>query len=220
MSRWVRLWDDMPTDPKWRVVSRRSGRPLSEVIAVFVFMLTAADASTGALDGFDDEDVGAALDIDPEAVAAIRSAMEGKVIGNGRLSGWERRQPKRPDDQSTDRVRAFRDRKRTDETQRNAPETHGNAPEEKREETDTEREGRSARVRALIPLKMIFPRDGTIEFTAWADIARKNCPGADVDSLSNRFRGWCMERGIEFDAPGIEKTFATFCQKSKTRSFA
>jgi hypothetical protein len=91
-----------------------------------------------------------------------------------------------------------------------------------RTDTDTEqnREDMRAKTRALIPLKMIFPRDGTIEFTAWADIARKNCPGTDVDSLSNRFRGWCMERGIEFDAPGIEKTFATFCQKSKTRSFA
>ena len=141
MSRWVRLWDDMPTDPKWRVVSRRAGRPLSEVIAVFVFMLTAADASTGALDGFDDEDVGAALDIDPEAVAAIRNAMEGKVIGNGRLSGWDKRQPKRQDDQSTDRVRAFRERQRAaetqrgdHETQRNADETQCNAPEEIREE--------------------------------------------------------------------------------------
>ncbi len=45
MSQWVRLWDDMPTDPKWRVIARRSGRPLSEVISVFVFMMTNAGAN-------------------------------------------------------------------------------------------------------------------------------------------------------------------------------
>lgn len=33
MSQWVRLWEDMPTDPKWRVIAKRAGRPISEVIA-------------------------------------------------------------------------------------------------------------------------------------------------------------------------------------------
>lgn len=144
MTRWVRLWEDMPTDPKWRVVARRAGRPMSEVIAVFVLMMTTADPSTGALGGWDDEDAAAALDMDVMAVAAIRKAMEGKTIDGDRLSGWEKRQPKRQDDVSTDRVRAFRERKKADETQvkRNEtePETRCNAPEEMREETDTETE--------------------------------------------------------------------------------
>jgi len=39
MSQWVRLWEDMPTDPKWRVIAKRAGRPISEVIAVFTHML-------------------------------------------------------------------------------------------------------------------------------------------------------------------------------------
>lgn len=157
MSRWVRLWDDMPTDPKWRVVSRRSGRPITEVIAVFVFMMTTADPTTGALDGWDDEDVGAALDIDAEAVSAIRDAMQGKTIEDGKLSGWERRQPKRQDDNSTDRVRAFRERKRSDETQVKRTETHGNAPEKIREETETDIEP-SANADGLTPAPAETPR--------------------------------------------------------------
>ena len=142
MSRWVRLWEDMPTDPKWRVIARRSSRSVPEVVAVFVLMMTNAEASTGALDGWDDEDAAAALDMDPEAVSAIRRAMEGKVTDGGVLSGWSKRQPKRPDDTSTDRVRAFRERKKADETQvkrdETEPETRCNAPDKNREETDTD----------------------------------------------------------------------------------
>lgn len=136
MSRWVRLWDDMPTDPKWRAVARRSNRPISEVIAVFVFMMTSANATSGALEDWDDEDVAAALDIDVEAVASIRAAMDGKVIENNHLSGWDKRQPKRQDDLSTDRVRAFRERKRAEETDVKRDETQRNAPDT---ETETEK---------------------------------------------------------------------------------
>ena len=42
---WVRLWGDMPTDPKFRVIAKKAGRPLSEVLSVFVFMLTNAGAN-------------------------------------------------------------------------------------------------------------------------------------------------------------------------------
>lgn len=134
MTRWVRLWEDMPTDPKWRVIARRSGRPLAEVLAVFVFMMTRADAA-GTLDGWQADDIAAALDTEPEAVLAIYDAMQGKTLDGDCLTGWQRRQPKRHDDHSTERVRAFRDRKRSDETLMKRTETHGNARiEESRED--------------------------------------------------------------------------------------
>lgn len=130
MSHWVRLWDDMPTDPKWRVIARRSGRPITEVIAVFCFMLTNAGAACerGTLDGWNDEDVGAALDMDAEVVSAIREAMQGKTLDGERLTGWERRQPKRErdDDNSAERVKAFREKQRH-VTPRNADVTPCNA---------------------------------------------------------------------------------------------
>jgi hypothetical protein len=138
MGQWVRLWDDMPTDPKWRVIAKRSGRPISEVIAVFVFMMTNAGAShdRGSLSGWDDEDVAAALDIDGEHVCAIREAMQGKTLDGSELSGWARRQPKR-DDSSADRTAAYRERKKV-VTQCDAPVTQCDAPEEKRRDTDTD----------------------------------------------------------------------------------
>jgi hypothetical protein len=138
MSQWVRLWEDMPTDPKWRVIARRSGRPLPEVISVFTFMLINAGAASerGTLESWNDEDVGAALDIDGEHVAAIREAMQGKTLEGDHLSGWERRQPKR-EDGSAERAKAHRERNRTQSNatehlpkSENAPER----PEEKRED--------------------------------------------------------------------------------------
>ena len=110
---WCRLWHDMPTDPKWRVIAHRSGRPICEVVAVFTYMLANASsnpAERGRLHGFNADDVAAALDMDEASVEAIMKAMHGKVLYGDLLTGWERRQPLREDD-STNRVRAFRARK-------------------------------------------------------------------------------------------------------------
>lgn len=136
-NTWLRLWHDMPTDPKFRVIAKRSGRPLSEVLAVFVLMLTNASSSVtrGTLDNWSDEDAAAAIDCDPEHVASIRTAMQGKTLDGDELTGWNKRQPKRDDD-SSDRVKAFRERQRT---QRNADVTPCNAAKRKETlDTDTE----------------------------------------------------------------------------------
>lgn len=136
MTDWVRLWHDMPTDPKWRVIARKSGQPLSCVIALFTLMMTTASAADdrGSIDGLNVEDAAAALDMDEDEVSAILEAMQDRVVSEGRLSGWDRRQPKREDD-SAQRVREFRKRnaeksletkgnvRKRNVTQRNAPDT-------------------------------------------------------------------------------------------------
>ena len=128
MTRWVRLWEDMPTDPKWRAIARKSGRSISEVIAVFNFMMVCAANyertqtnanERGELIGWDDDDIGSALDMDGQDVQKIRTAMDGKVLDNMKLRGWENRQPLR-EDGSAERAKQWRERKRTQE---NAPET-------------------------------------------------------------------------------------------------
>lgn len=143
VSHWVRLWSDMPTDPKWRVIARRSGRPLSEVIAVFVFMMTNAGANAterGTLSGWNDEDVAAGLDLDAAAIIAIREAMQGKTLQGDRLTGWEVRQPKR-EDNSADRAKAWREKNKkvesvTQESERNR--TQENAGERPDADADAE----------------------------------------------------------------------------------
>ena len=127
MTSWVRLWLDMPTDPKWRVIARKSGQPLPCVIALFTLMLTEGGkaAVPGTVAGLSIEDAAAALDMDEDAVSSIIEAMDGRVISDGRLTGWEKRQPKREDD-SSKRVKEYRERKKQ-EVKRDV--THGNAPD-------------------------------------------------------------------------------------------
>lgn len=125
MANWVRLWEDMPNDPKWRVIAKRSGCSISEVIAVFVHMMTNAGANAterGTLQNWSDEDVAAALDIDLEKIEAIRLAMQDKVLADERLLGWEKRQPKR-EDSSAERAKAWRERTRTQPNATERPDT-------------------------------------------------------------------------------------------------
>lgn len=143
MTDWVRLWHDMPTDPKWRVIARKAGQPLPCVISLFTLMLTTASAADdrGDISSLTNEDAAAALDMDEEDVAAIREAMQGRVIEGNRLSGWERRQPKREreNDHSSQRVKEHRQRAKDavtkDETPCNATKRH----ETPREDTDTDK---------------------------------------------------------------------------------
>jgi len=66
------------------------------------------------------EDVASALDVTDEAIEAIFKAMQGRVLDGDRLSGWEKRQPKREDvgspetgvRSSAERKKAQRERER------------------------------------------------------------------------------------------------------------
>jgi hypothetical protein len=85
----------MPTDPKWRVVARKSGQTIPAVIAVFTILMVEAGRAgrSGDVSGARAEDIAAALDMDDEAVEAILEAMQGRVLDGAALSGWEKRQP-------------------------------------------------------------------------------------------------------------------------------
>jgi hypothetical protein len=136
-ENWLRWHIGTGTDPKWKGISRRSAQPIHAVIAVWTMMLECASqaANRGDLDGWDDEDIGNAIDLEADQVRAIREAMQGKTLDGDRLSGWERRQPKRErpqSDNSTPRVRKHRARQRAeaeadptnDEAPCNATERH------------------------------------------------------------------------------------------------
>jgi hypothetical protein len=148
MSQWVRLWEDMPNDPKWRLIARRAivsdALPrvtVRDVVSVFVQMLICAGTAKnrGSLDGWNDEVVAVSLDAEPELVRAIREAMDGLVLDGNRLRSWEKRQPNR-EDSSTERVRALRAKRNAvkhSETSLQRSETQRNAPEEKRRESES-----------------------------------------------------------------------------------
>jgi len=59
-----------------------------------------------------------------------------------------------------------------------------------------------------------FPAMGSIAYTHWRDVVRKNAPppAPDCDTVARAFRGWVKTRGIDLTAPNIEKVFAGFCR--------
>ena len=95
---WFRVWTDMINDPKWRTIARISGQPISLVMSVYLHLMV--DASRNVTRGHVDvtvEDMASAIDVTDEQVEQIYSAMQGRVMDGNKLTGWEKRQPKRED---------------------------------------------------------------------------------------------------------------------------
>ena len=97
-NSWLRLWHDMPTDPKWRTIARVSGESIALVQATYLHLLVTA--SRNVTRGHADvttEDLASALDVTESQIQAVLDAMEGRVLENSYLSGWDKRQPKKED---------------------------------------------------------------------------------------------------------------------------
>lgn len=132
-NQWLRLWHDMPNDPKWRTIARVSKQSIGNVIAVYMHLLVnASNASErGRTQNVSSEDIASALDVDTEQVDAILSAMQGRVLEDDLISGWSKRQPER-EDGAAERAKAWREAKKAEkQTQENADQTQANADERK-----------------------------------------------------------------------------------------
>ena len=147
---WFRSWHGAPTDNKFLAVARRAQVSPGMVSAVFWALLDYASQADerGSIDGFDVESYAIWAGWEETEVAAVIAAMQAKEMVTGsRLTNWEKRQPRR-EENSTPRVKAFRERQALQDTvtqtaqmKRNethgnadgADETHGNAPESESE---------------------------------------------------------------------------------------
>ncbi|MFC3228772.1 hypothetical protein ACFOGJ_16125 [Marinibaculum pumilum] len=151
MMDWFRSHHGAPTDPKWITIARRAGVRPGDVAAIWWALLDHASQheDRGSLEGFDAEFLAGAFGYEEGDIARVIEALtEKRIVVDGRIANWSKRQPKREDD-SRERVRASRERKRADETpgnagvtQRNARAesvTHGNSrTEQNREEQNRE----------------------------------------------------------------------------------
>ena len=93
-NSWLRLWHDMPNDPKWRTIARISNQPLSLVQAVYLHLLV--DASRNVTLGHAHvtiEDLASALDVTENQISDIFKAMQGRVLDGQKLTGWEKDNP-------------------------------------------------------------------------------------------------------------------------------
>lgn len=146
---WFRWHHGSVTDPKFQLVARRAGCRLPDVIAVWAFVLEQASSSNdrGAYGDLDFESIDLLMGFDDGVTQKIVVAMEARgLLADGQVAAWTKRQVKRErtDDNSTERVKAFREKKRqetpeaADETPRNAMERQETPREEKSREDKEE----------------------------------------------------------------------------------
>lgn len=142
---WFRWHHGSVTDPKFQLVARKSGGSLTDVLAIWAFLLEKASAATdrGCFGEVDAE----ALDVlfnfpstETRTANILRVLEERGLTDGGRIARWEDRQPKREreGDSSTSRVQAFR-AKQHQATQGNATKRHETPREEEKrvDEKDT-----------------------------------------------------------------------------------
>ncbi|EHK1002224.1 phage replisome organizer [Escherichia coli] len=120
-NAWLRLWHDMPNDPKWRTIARVSGQPIATVMAVYIHLLVSAslNVTRGHID-VTTEDLASALDVTEEVIDSILQTMQGRVLDGDLITGWEKRQVLKEDNGNisqtakspAERKRAQRERER------------------------------------------------------------------------------------------------------------
>ena len=193
-NSWLRLWHDMPTDPKWRTIARASRQTIGDVMSVYIHLLVCASNATerGRTQSFNSEDVASALDIDTEQVEQIVAAMQGRVLDGDLVKGWETRQVSR-EDGSAERSKAWREAKKlaeTDETnagERKQPQTKRKQPKKPQDtdtDTDTDKEGvdkSTPRAAKKCPPDFSVPEE-VIEAIA------EECPLVDIEQQTAIFR--------------------------------
>jgi hypothetical protein len=212
MSRWFRLYDRLLDDPK-------AQRLPPDVFKGWINLLCLASRNNGELPAL--ADIAFALRItDREADSLVQALMAAGLLEDAgeRVAphNWHELQYRSDaDPTAADRKRRQRARSHADVT-RDVTEM---SRVQNRTETDTETEQKGA---ARDPLKS-FPKFGSVGYGEWGALIRQHAPGRDVDMVADEFRRWCRQKQptpIPFDAPGIDKTLATFCRHSTQRKSA
>lgn len=130
MMNWLRLYHETITDSKWPAIARRAQTNQGTVVSVWVALLIYASQKEdrGSVEGFCAADYDVQFGYEDGTVERVCDAMEERgVIRDGRITAWEKRQPRREREDaesSTKRVQEYRERnKRKNETPCNAIET-------------------------------------------------------------------------------------------------
>ena len=199
-NQWFRLWHDMPTDPKWRTISRASGQAIGNVIAVYLHLLTCASNATerGRTQSFSSEDVASALDIETEQVEQIVVAMQGRVLDGDIVKGWAVRQVSR-EDGSAERSKAWREAKKqakqadSTDSERNRTQTERKQTPDTDTDTDTDKSNKEAN--ASLRGKKKCPVDFVVtpELAAWA---ASDAPLVDLALETDKLRDYTFSRAI------------------------
>jgi FMN phosphatase YigB (HAD superfamily) len=179
---WFRSWHGAPTDPKWLLIAKRSETQAGVVSAIVWALFDFASQNSsdrGCVEDFDAETYAAFSGFEEATIKRVIECLEEKkLIIDGHLAAWEKRQTKR-EDNSTPRVQKHRNAMKRNVT----PET---AREEKiREEKIIKEEVKKEEPREVA--LSFDPNEITIFWEAWPNKVGK--PAAVKALASARKRG-------------------------------
>jgi hypothetical protein len=221
-NQWLRLWHDMPNDPKWRTIAKVSGQPVPSVLAVYLHLLVNASNATerGRTHGIASEDLASALDVETDQVEQILAAMQGRVLDGDYLTGWKSRQPER-EDGASERAKRWREAKKaSQQTQTNANERERTQDKDKDTDKETSKEAPPATPPATTPSAKKgtrLPADWkpTDELLAWAKAER---PDLNLNSTVETFVDyWLAKAGKDGSKLDWNRTFKVWVRGEKSR---
>jgi hypothetical protein len=231
---WFRWHHGSVTDHKFQLVAKRAAASVAEVIAVWASLLEAASMSSqrGTPGEPDLEAMECGLGLDEGKAARIYTAMMARdlVTSDGAIVSWSKRQPRRErdDDSSTERVQAFRQRKRH-ETPGNAEELAGTPRvEKKREEEKKEEEANAVCADSTGPVAARretkrgtrLPADWVLQ-KAWGDWALTDQPHWTPDIVRRVAEGfadhWHAKTGADATSLDWLARWRNWCRSDITR---
>ena len=213
-NQWLRLWHDMPTDPKWRTIAKTSGQRIGDVMAVYCHLLVCASNATerGQTQSFNCEDVANAIDVEAEQVAAIVDAMQGRVLEGDQVRGWDKRQVAR-EDGSAERGKAWRATKKSDANAAERKQTPDTEKSREEREEKKEQEKKTTTPTSWLVIQDLVA-DGLPEVVATAWLDHRRAKKAKLTELAwagfkaeARKAGWAIEAAV---VKAIQRNWITF----------
>lgn len=212
-NQWLRLWHDMPTDPKWRTIARASGQSIALVQAIYIHLLV--DASRNVTRGHvtvTNEDIASALDVTEEQVDGVIAAMQGRVLDGKVITGWNGRQPKREDSgndetgakSAAQRKREQREREKIKAENEHEKDARTSCHEQSRsvtldKEEDTDTEESEPRAASATPLAPQAESKSVRAITFDTFVARKKASSEKLIAEDDPIFEWAESAGIPDD---------------------
>lgn len=201
---WLRWYHGTSKDPKWRVIAKKAGVPVSTVIAIWATILENAsenETERGVLHGWELDEVGVSVDETPETVGNVFDAMQGKTLDGFNVIAFTKRNPKRErDDLSTERVRKFRKR----ETPRNTTKRQETLEERRVDKSRKENTGELG-ADAPTPEPIIKSGEfGWAKLTATEFSKLKDKLNGHTDEYISRFDLW-VQQAPDAKAHGVKR---------------
>jgi len=198
---WFRSYHGAPLDAKHVTIGKRTETPAGVSCAVWWALLDYASQNhdRGSVSGFDCEVVANFFGWPVETVKKVVSTMgDVGLITDGRISNWDKRQVRRerPADNSTERVRRFRERRDTNGNATKRPETP-RVDKRRVDKRELQEEREDTEISTwLTPLRDAWESGGGIGSFNFGVAAKVYRPivkrGVPVEELARRLRVYCQ----------------------------